>query len=127
MNRQILSRAFQGWLAYCRRLMAVRTHLTALVNTDIVSAECPSDASIGVTDEIWQKLAPGEKVCEGSCDLTDGRLGSSPARVISVAFSASRGALYCRSIRELTFGIHLLSTQIVAVRPGANGRCRRTL
>ncbi|XP_067395529.1 small G protein signaling modulator 1 isoform X1 [Emydura macquarii macquarii] len=55
MKYQILSRAFYGWLAYCRHLSTVRTHLSALVNHNIVSPDVPCDASSGLTAEIWQK------------------------------------------------------------------------
>uniref|UniRef100_A0A8C7E2N9 Small G protein signaling modulator 1 n=1 Tax=Naja naja TaxID=35670 RepID=A0A8C7E2N9_NAJNA len=53
MKYQIVSRAFYGWLAYCRHLSTVRTHLSALVNHAIVSPEVPCDASSGLTAEIW--------------------------------------------------------------------------
>ncbi|XP_034647283.1 small G protein signaling modulator 1 isoform X4 [Trachemys scripta elegans] len=55
MKYQILSRAFYGWLAYCRHLSTVRTHLSALVNHNIVSPDLPCNASGGLTAEIWQK------------------------------------------------------------------------
>uniref|UniRef100_A0A669PN47 Small G protein signaling modulator 1 n=1 Tax=Phasianus colchicus TaxID=9054 RepID=A0A669PN47_PHACC len=55
MKYQILSRAFYGWLAYCRHLSTVRTHLSALVNHSIVSPDVPCNASSGLTVDIWQK------------------------------------------------------------------------
>ncbi|XP_009954820.1 PREDICTED: small G protein signaling modulator 1, partial [Leptosomus discolor] len=54
MKYQILSRAFYGWLAYCRHLSTVRTHLSALVNHNIVSPDVPCSASSGLTVDIWQ-------------------------------------------------------------------------
>ncbi|XP_064460761.1 small G protein signaling modulator 2-like isoform X3 [Ornithodoros turicata] len=57
MKRQIISRAFYGWLAHCRHLRTVRTHLSGLVNPVIVSATEPSDATGGVTQEVWAAMA----------------------------------------------------------------------
>ncbi|XP_069353208.1 small G protein signaling modulator 1 isoform X4 [Eulemur rufifrons] len=55
MKYQILSRAFYGWLAYCRHLSTVRTHLSALVNHMIVSPDLPCDAGQGLTARIWEQ------------------------------------------------------------------------
>ncbi|KAM9625153.1 small G protein signaling modulator 1 [Morphnus guianensis] len=55
MKYQILSRAFYGWLAYCRHLSTVRTHLSALVHHNIVSPDVPCNASSGLTVDIWQR------------------------------------------------------------------------
>ncbi|XP_068623673.1 small G protein signaling modulator 2-like [Battus philenor] len=53
MRRQIISRAFYGWLAYCRHLSTVRTHLSGLVHPNIVPRE---NAESGLTEEIWLSM-----------------------------------------------------------------------
>ncbi|XP_050520777.1 small G protein signaling modulator 2-like isoform X4 [Daktulosphaira vitifoliae] len=53
MKKQIISRAFYGWLAYCRHLTTVRTHLSGLVNTTIVDS---SDAHTGLTEGKWKSF-----------------------------------------------------------------------
>ncbi|XP_008324088.1 small G protein signaling modulator 1 [Cynoglossus semilaevis] len=56
MKYQIISRAFYGWLAYCRHLSTVRTHLSALVNTTIVYPDVPCDARGGLSVEVWNEF-----------------------------------------------------------------------
>ncbi|XP_069022685.1 small G protein signaling modulator 2 isoform X4 [Embiotoca jacksoni] len=63
MKRQIVSRAFYGWLAYCRHLSTVRTHLSALVNHNIVPPDRPCEASGGLSREVWSKYQKDCKVC----------------------------------------------------------------
>ncbi|XP_077692699.1 small G protein signaling modulator 2 isoform X1 [Eretmochelys imbricata] len=61
MKRQIVSRAFYGWLAYCRHLSTVRTHLSALVNHSIIPPDKPSGAAGGLTKEVWSKYQKDKK------------------------------------------------------------------
>ncbi|XP_072496076.1 small G protein signaling modulator 2 isoform X2 [Notamacropus eugenii] len=61
MKRQIMSRAFYGWLAYCRHLSTVRTHLSALVHHNIIPPDRPQGASGGLTKDVWSKYQKDKK------------------------------------------------------------------
>ncbi|XP_060799891.1 small G protein signaling modulator 2 isoform X4 [Neoarius graeffei] len=66
MKRQIVSRAFYGWLAYCRHLSTVRTHLSALVNHNIVPPDKPCEAAGGLSKDVWSKY---QKDCKNYKEL----------------------------------------------------------
>lgn len=59
MKRQIISRAFYGWLAYCRHLSTVRTHLSGLVHGRITP---DIGAENGLTEERWRELHDEEGI-----------------------------------------------------------------
>lgn len=59
-------------LAYCRHLSTVRTHLSALVNHNIVPPDRPCEASGGLSKEVWSKYQKDCKVgTEQSVRLKD--------------------------------------------------------
>lgn len=49
-------------LAYCRHLSTVRTHLSALVNHNIVPPDRPCEAAGGLSKEVWSKYQKDCKV-----------------------------------------------------------------
>ena len=59
MKRQIISRAFYGWLAYFRHLSTVRTHLSGLVHGRITP---DIGADNGLTEERWRELHDEEGI-----------------------------------------------------------------
>ena len=54
MRQQILSRAFYGWLSYCRHLKTIRTHLSCLVNTKTIDDDGEFEGP--VDDKFWEQI-----------------------------------------------------------------------
>jgi len=50
-------------LSHCRHLKTVRTHLSGLVHSPAVSMVSPTDASTGLTADIWQQMRETGLVC----------------------------------------------------------------
>lgn len=49
-------------LAYCRHLSTVRTHLSALVNPNIIEHDFPTDARGGLSLDVWNAFLQDSSV-----------------------------------------------------------------
>lgn len=61
VRRQILSRAFLGWLTYCRHLKTVRTHLACTINQVVIDENLYNQP---VTKEFWKECRRKKDVRE---------------------------------------------------------------
>lgn len=53
MRQQILSRAFYGWLIYCKHMKTIRTHLACTIDSEKLEASPENDKP--VDGLLWQK------------------------------------------------------------------------
>lgn len=58
----ILFVCFKIGLAYCRHLSTVRTHLSALVNGNIIEHDFPTEAKGGLSLEVWNAFLQDSSV-----------------------------------------------------------------
>lgn len=87
-------------LAYCRHLSTVRTHLSALVNHNMVPPDRPCEASGGLSKEVWSKYQKDCKVGERGVrsgartpSQLQARAGPNPAKLLAESINQSRAAL----------------------------------
>lgn len=86
-------------LAYCRHLSTVRTHLSALVNHNIVPPDRPCEASGGLSKEVWSKYQKDCKV--GEREVSSGaRTPSQPQARAEIR--ATRRLIDQSPLRQLT-------------------------
>jgi hypothetical protein len=62
--QQIKSRAFYGWLSHVRHMSYLRKHLLNFVSGKIIPVDIPTDATSGVTAELWETVLSRGDVCE---------------------------------------------------------------
>ncbi|MBN3319899.1 SGSM2 protein, partial [Atractosteus spatula] len=91
MKKQIVSRAFYGWLAYCRHLSTVRTHLSALVNHNIVPPDKPCEASGGLSKDVWSKY-------QKDCKMTELLYSRDPNHASMAFWDVQFWLAYCRHL-----------------------------